>query len=664
MNKEENKGVIANTINWFKNLTVRGLLSAIFVLLVILILLSSVRALTGALSNSSTSLSGALYSVFVPADNATMTTDKKIVDVGEDFVISFKVGDVTDGLFKVSYPCDSEVSLNLTSSNKTLACDVSNYVTNKDNTISVRAYPANTTDINRLVITGEFENNTTLKSSKIGVVRITIRGNNTVTQTTSTNTVTNTVKAPTNNYQSNYTAKPDLAVRVLQTGVLDRNTNYFTAQTTFNNNDRVGIKFEVRNDGDANTGPWTFYATLPSQTAPLYKSTSQVSLAPGDRIEFTIGFDNLNSQYSNTASISVDSLNLVSESDETNNTASTIITNTGYLNGNSNYNGNYNYGNNGQQQYYGISNLDGVCYASTGNSQNNQSVNWYVTPTGGNYNNYTYYWTGSDGLSSYSQNPSMTYYTSGYKTASVTITSNGQSVTRSCSTNVNINNNYNYNNYGNNNLTASCYASNANSQTGQNIIWYPTVSGGNGTYSYSWSGSDGLSSYAQYPNITYSSGGNKTATLTVTSNGSAVSANCSTNINGNNNYYNYNSSNQDLSVRMLNVGTVNYNGQFTPASTVYRGQTAAIQVEVTNNGNYISGNWNYSATLNPSFPNYTYQGTSQAPLSPGEKVTLTIIFNNVQVTGNNYFNVLIDPNNSLNDTNRGNNTATGNLTVY
>ncbi len=64
----------------------------------------------------------------------------------------------------------------------------------------------------------------------------------------------------------------------------------------------------------------------------------------------------------------------------------------------------------------------------------NQNVTWTVYPGYSNYYNtgYTYYWSGTDGLSGYGQTVSRVYNTPGYKTASVTIYGNGQSTVVNC----------------------------------------------------------------------------------------------------------------------------------------------------------------------------------------------------------------------------------------
>lgn len=75
----------------------------------------------------------------------------------------------------------------------------------------------------------------------------------------------------------------------------------------------------------------------------------------------------------------------------------------------------------------------------------------------------------------------------------------------------------------------SCYASPTNNVTGSQTTWTATVLGGGGPYTYSWSGTDGLSGSGSSINKTYNTAGTKSATVTLTS-GGTESASCSTEI--------------------------------------------------------------------------------------------------------------------------------------
>ena len=197
-----------------------------------------------------------------------------------------------------------------------------------------------------------------------------------------------------------------------------------------------------------------------------------------------------------------------------------------------------------------VQTLDATCVISPNNVNVNDTVTLSGSATGGS-GVYSYYWSGSDGISGSSQVITGRFTSPGSKTVSLTVNSGNQTVTRTCNAyvntynynyNYNYNGNYNYNNNYNNgynynytNVTATCVATPINARVGDNVIWtvYPT--GGNGgAYTYSWTGTDGLS-YGNANQIQqrYTTPGTKTATVTVYSTyGQSIVATCSTNVIG------------------------------------------------------------------------------------------------------------------------------------
>lgn len=64
-------------------------------------------------------------------------------------------------------------------------------------------------------------------------------------------------------------------------------------------------------------------------------------------------------------------------------------------------------------------------------------------------------------------------------------------------------------------LSVSCSASPTTIATGQPVTWTAHAAGGGGSYTYSWSGTDGLAGSSQSVQKTYASAGTKTASVTV-----------------------------------------------------------------------------------------------------------------------------------------------------
>ncbi len=517
MENKEKKGIFERVYDWFNGLTLKGVLGAVLTAFVILIILICLSFLPTIFSRFSSSLSAALYSVFVPAESSSVTVDKKIINSGEDFTITFKKGDSTDsGLFAVSHACGDNADLFAVLSNglKKIDCDTPYYLLENDSAVKIRATTQDS--VVRLAVDASFENNDTQKVDKIGVARVTIKNDSVGLVTTSTppaatstgtNAAVNTNVTPAN--QTYYTApvvqpiyigKPDLAVRMLQVGLLNSGTNVISSRTQFSYNDMVGIKFEVRNDGDANTGPWTFTATLPSVSTPTYNSNSQISLKPGESIIFTLGFSNLVSQYTDTITVNVDPLNLVTESNENNNTLTSVITNINYNNNNTNSGyydsyGNWINNNNNNYNYNTTGCYIGGTYVANCNNSNY------------NNNNSGYYDSYGNWISNNNYNNNNSGY---YDSYGNWISSN----------NNNYNNNNNYSTLG-----VTCYAT---QNAGRTITWYASAFGGSGNYTYSWGGDENL--YGSYQNVskTYSYMGTKDAIVTVSSNGYYVSHTCTT----------------------------------------------------------------------------------------------------------------------------------------
>lgn len=138
--------------------------------------------------------------------------------------------------------------------------------------------------------------------------------------------VTSNGSYPNNNNNNNYNntgSRSDLVIRIIDVGIMNSN-NQFYYSNFLTRNDKVAVKFEIQNIGSQNTGNFRFNANLPTQTADVYQSNTENSLAPGETRQYTIGFNNAITGNS-TVSFRVDSDNNVSENDENNNYASRTI---------------------------------------------------------------------------------------------------------------------------------------------------------------------------------------------------------------------------------------------------------------------------------------------------------------------------------------------------
>lgn len=116
---------------------------------------------------------------------------------------------------------------------------------------------------------------------------------------------------------------PDLSVRILSVGVIDPISGDIIPRRPTSPNDLVAVRFDIANIGTASAGTWYFTAQIPTPIR-TYFSPAQIPLAPGAHIENMLRFTQV---YQNGGPffISVDTSNIVPESNEANNFASINI---------------------------------------------------------------------------------------------------------------------------------------------------------------------------------------------------------------------------------------------------------------------------------------------------------------------------------------------------
>jgi len=117
-----------------------------------------------------------------------------------------------------------------------------------------------------------------------------------------------------------YSGIPDLTARILQVGVIDPATRAFVAKIPQFSNEIAAVRFEVANAGGGKTGAWNFVANLPTVGGYTFTSATQKSLNPGDRVEFTLQFDQLQ-RGSTFFAVHIDPNNSIQELSEGNNSA-------------------------------------------------------------------------------------------------------------------------------------------------------------------------------------------------------------------------------------------------------------------------------------------------------------------------------------------------------
>jgi hypothetical protein len=128
---------------------------------------------------------------------------------------------------------------------------------------------------------------------------------------------------------SNPNGYVDLSARVIEQGVVNKDTGVFTASSSPNRADpqyRVAVRFAVENLGTKTSPQFTFNAVLPTYPANIFSAPSQPALGPGDRIEFTLGFDQIADSDTGTFTINVDPTGGMNESNKSNNIVHYTVT--------------------------------------------------------------------------------------------------------------------------------------------------------------------------------------------------------------------------------------------------------------------------------------------------------------------------------------------------
>lgn len=294
----------------------------------------------------------ALSSIFVPAERLEITLATMNVESGKPFDLSWNhINKDAEGSYTISYACRDGVSFSAPTPRgvyETAPCGTPFNYTNAEN--SIRLIPTSarmrfidvplTLSVARLSdgkVTATTETTITIENDAVSGTNLPGGGTGgttggtgrTPTRTPGTPT-TNTYTVVSGSRVSNPNGKPDLTVRIIAIGVMDRATNVFTPTASVVAGQRAAVRFEVENLGDKTAQYWYFNVPLPSWPYHMFHSDSQPALGPGDKIEYTLGFDGADIRATGgILTVNVDPGNSLFEASESNNIAKvkyTILT--------------------------------------------------------------------------------------------------------------------------------------------------------------------------------------------------------------------------------------------------------------------------------------------------------------------------------------------------
>jgi peptidoglycan hydrolase-like protein with peptidoglycan-binding domain len=143
------------------------------------------------------------------------------------------------------------------------------------------------------------------------------------------------------------------------------------------------------------------------------------------------------------------------------------------------------------------------CSASPASIVEGQTATWTASVSGGS-GPFTYSWSGTNNLSGTASSVTKKYNSDGTKNATVKV----DGVSFDCSPSLTVLPDPNE-------LNISCNVSDESILVGETVTWSSTVSGGTGSYTYVWSGTDSLAGSANSVAKTYTTAGTKSATVTI-----------------------------------------------------------------------------------------------------------------------------------------------------
>jgi hypothetical protein len=322
------------------------------IVVIILLIVGSawtLREVVPSFSRTFSSLGAALSAfthIFIPAEQLSLTAEPPVALSGEAIKLSWThVSKREEGTYSLSYPCQTGVYLGLKteSGDSTLLCDTESGIKSTDNTLDIVAYSERDGSLEFPISlsythpSGKPPISTSLSVILIGSGAKVERPKETKAPVKESNVTKPEAHTPGSRTEKTYTlgasstptavigGKPDLVPKILEVGVIDKTTNVFTATSSLFVGDRIAVRFEVENIGTADSGNWQFSAVLPTIPMHIFESEGQQSLAPGDRIEYTLGFDNVEPNVDGRFVVNVDPTSSVPEASDINNIASTTI---------------------------------------------------------------------------------------------------------------------------------------------------------------------------------------------------------------------------------------------------------------------------------------------------------------------------------------------------
>lgn len=234
-------------------------------------------SITPGLSQLAGNAARLISSVFVAAEELHVETNATSTAAGSTFTLSWThKNSAGGGTYTLHYPCERGVSLQAaTGDNREhRACGTTHTIGDSAQERITLAATKDSTGTVPITISYRRETGPTAA----------LRDSTTITVTNEATGGSDTPAVP--------AGPADLSIYLIDTGVVDPETNTFTARDTVHDDERAALRFAVKNRGGNTSKAWRFMAHLPTMDGmKAFESSTKQALAPGDRIEFTLGFD-------------------------------------------------------------------------------------------------------------------------------------------------------------------------------------------------------------------------------------------------------------------------------------------------------------------------------------------------------------------------------------
>jgi hypothetical protein len=127
---------------------------------------------------------------------------------------------------------------------------------------------------------------------------------------------------------SNPNGYTDLEVTILAVGTMDRSGNLTPTSNELEGDKQGGVRFVIKNIGTKTSPVYDFEVKLPTRPAFTYspKQSDKRALMPGERIEYTLGFNRISSKDTGVISIVVDPDRDIEDVNRANNDVSVTVT--------------------------------------------------------------------------------------------------------------------------------------------------------------------------------------------------------------------------------------------------------------------------------------------------------------------------------------------------